>query len=77
MLNTGTVVGVSAHVFGEGFPPKFVPSFSWGKGQTYELHKAIEGAKRHLALKGKELPPVEENALRRVFEETSLFRSWE
>ena len=77
MLNTGTVVGVSAHVFGEGFPPKFIPSFSWGSLQTYELPKAIEGAKRHLGLKGKELPKLEESALRRVFEETAVFRSWE
>ena len=29
MFNTGTIVGVASNVFGEGFPPKFVPSFSW------------------------------------------------
>ena len=27
MFNTGTVVGVSANIYGNGFPPKFVPSF--------------------------------------------------
>ncbi|MEM9720819.1 MAG: putative sugar nucleotidyl transferase [Bacteroidota bacterium] len=77
MLNTGTVTGVSAHVFGEGFPPKFIPSFSWGKNQTYELTKAVEGARRHLALKGRELSSVEEASLSKVFKETSVFRSWE
>lgn len=30
MFNTGTVVGVSANIFGPGFPRNFVPSFSWG-----------------------------------------------
>ena len=30
MFNTGTVVGVSANVFGGGFQPKHIPSFSWG-----------------------------------------------
>src|SRR5690606_2063675 len=30
MFNTGTVVGVGALVFGEGYPRNFIPSFSWG-----------------------------------------------
>ena len=30
MFNTGTVVGVSANIFGSGFPRNFVSSFSWG-----------------------------------------------
>jgi len=32
MFNTATVVGTGANVFGEGFPPKFIPSFAWGNG---------------------------------------------
>ena len=49
MLNTGTVIGVNANVFGAGFPPKFIPSFSWGgaEGLTeYSIEKAIEVAAR-------------------------------
>jgi len=49
MLNTGTVVGVCANIFGGGFPPTFVPDFSWGGiagGATYELDKALEVATR-------------------------------
>ncbi|MCB0697975.1 MAG: glucose-1-phosphate thymidylyltransferase, partial [Chitinophagaceae bacterium] len=30
MFNTGTVVGVSANIYGGNFPEKFVPSFAWG-----------------------------------------------
>jgi len=49
MFNTGTVVGVSANIFGSGFPPNFIPSFSWGGDQhfeNYRLDKAIETAER-------------------------------
>lgn len=46
MFNTGTVVGVSANIFGAGFPEKFIPSFSWGGPQNpfqkFKLEKALE-----------------------------------
>lgn len=46
MFNTGTVVGVSANIFGAGFPDKFIPSFSWGGPQhpfqKFKLEKALE-----------------------------------
>ena len=38
MFNTGTVVGVSANVFGAGFPRNFIPDFSWGGAQGYEVY---------------------------------------
>jgi UDP-N-acetylglucosamine diphosphorylase/glucosamine-1-phosphate N-acetyltransferase len=47
MFNTGTVVGVSSNVFGADFPPKHIPSFSWGGAtgfQTYHLEKAVQNA---------------------------------
>ncbi len=49
MFNTGTVVGVSANVFGSGFPPKFIPSFSWGGSdllRNYRFEQAVEVAER-------------------------------
>lgn len=42
-LNTGTVVGFNANVVTIGFPPKFVPSFTWmlePEFQEYDLEKA-------------------------------------
>ena len=46
MFNTGTVVGVSANVFGAGFPEKFIQSFYWGGPQNsfqkFKLDKALE-----------------------------------
>jgi UDP-N-acetylglucosamine diphosphorylase/glucosamine-1-phosphate N-acetyltransferase len=35
MFNTGTVVGVSANIFGAGFPRNFIPSFSWGERMVF------------------------------------------
>lgn len=49
MLNTGTVVGAFANIFGGGFPPKHIPSFSWGGSdgfERYELDKALATAKK-------------------------------
>ncbi|MCS6905553.1 MAG: putative sugar nucleotidyl transferase [Bacteroidia bacterium] len=49
MLNTGTVVGIFANIFGAGFPPKWIPSFSWGGSagfEDFDLAQAIEMARR-------------------------------
>lgn len=50
MFNTGTVVGYSCNVFGAGYLPKYVPSFTWLDSAAgpveYRLDKAIEVAKR-------------------------------
>lgn len=45
-INSGTVIGVSANVFGSGLTPKSIPSFSWGFDSTvkYELSKALKDA---------------------------------
>jgi hypothetical protein len=55
MFNTGTVVGVSANVFGADFPPKFIPSFSWGGNRwllTFSLEKSFEVAERVMQRSG-------------------------
>lgn len=45
-FNTGTVVGVSSNIFQQGFPTKYIPSFTWGgsaeASEKYRLEKAIE-----------------------------------
>jgi UDP-N-acetylglucosamine diphosphorylase/glucosamine-1-phosphate N-acetyltransferase len=79
MFNTGTVVGVSANIFGTGFPPKFVPSFSWGGSdgfKTYRLEEAIEVASRVYERRGKKLDATEQKILKHLFDATTKFRSW-
>lgn len=77
MFNTGSVVGVCANVFGEGFPRTFIPSFSWGgasKLQTYRLDKAMDTAERVKARRGQSLSDAERKMLTYVFEETAQYR---
>jgi UDP-N-acetylglucosamine diphosphorylase/glucosamine-1-phosphate N-acetyltransferase len=48
MFNTATIVGVSANVYGSGFPYKFIPSFSWGGSEgtiKFRFDKAMEVAR--------------------------------
>lgn len=78
MFNTGTVVGVSANIFGSGFPRNFVPSFSWGGASgftTYKLAKAFETAKLVMEHRGIELDETEQVILEEVFKQTEEFRT--
>ena len=40
-FNTGTTVGIGCNIFGSGFPPKYIPNFSWGgfDNQTFNFAK--------------------------------------
>ena len=42
MLNTGTVIGLGANIFGSGFQPKFIPSFSWGINDKTDINKFFQ-----------------------------------
>lgn len=78
MFNTGTVVGVSANIFGSGFPRNFIPSFSWGGSQgftTYLTKKAFEVAKIVMARRNVEFTQQDANILEYVFEETKQYRT--
>ena len=77
MFNTGTVIGVSANIFGSGFPRNFVPSFSWGGHSgftTYLTKKAFEVANVVMARRNIEFTEVDASILNHIFEETVKFR---
>lgn len=83
MLNTGTVVGIACNIFGAGFPPKYVPSFSWGGAHgfaAYDLERCIDVARTVMGRRKVVLTPAYEAALRAVFEltraERDAFRAW-
>ena len=49
-LNTGTVVGAAANVFGAAMPGKLVPPFAWGcEGAVYDAGRFLEVAERVMA----------------------------
>lgn len=78
MFNTGTVVGVSANIFGAGFPRNFVPSFSWGGAagfSTYLTQKAFQTAKIVMARRNVTFTDQDAAILTHVFEETKKFRN--
>lgn len=75
MFNTGTVVGVSANIFGSEFPDKFIPSFSWGNDGEYQLDKALEVAAAVMQRRDLTLGPDDERILKAVFKETMEYRS--
>ncbi|WP_394750607.1 GlmU family protein [Spongiimicrobium salis] len=77
MFNTGTVVGVSANIFGSGFPRNFIPAFSWGGAagfSTYLPKKAFETANAMMERRGMLFDEKEEAILNHIFEETKKWR---
>lgn len=77
MFNTGTVVGVSANIFGSGFPRNFVPSFSWGGASglsTYKTTKAFEVAAVVMKRRQQEFTSNDAAILEHVFEWTKQYR---
>lgn len=72
MFNTGTVVGVSANIFGSDFPPKYIPSFSWGGAAGFEkfkLDKALEVAENVFKRRGKVLDETEKKLFQNLYKE--------
>jgi UDP-N-acetylglucosamine diphosphorylase/glucosamine-1-phosphate N-acetyltransferase len=77
MFNTGTVVGVSANIFGSGFPRNFIPSFSWGGSggmTTFKTDKAFEVAKVVMSRRNIEFTETDAKILEYVFEESAKWR---
>jgi UDP-N-acetylglucosamine diphosphorylase/glucosamine-1-phosphate N-acetyltransferase len=77
MFNTGTVAGVSANVFGPGFPRNFIPDFAWGGAQgfdVYGINKMFETAEKVYARRDLPFDEVEKNIIAKVFELTESFR---
>lgn len=80
MFNTGTVVGVSANVFGTGFPRQFIPDFSWGGSAgftTYQPAKAYETAEKVMERRHEIFDDTEKAILQHIFDITAPHRVWE
>jgi UDP-N-acetylglucosamine diphosphorylase/glucosamine-1-phosphate N-acetyltransferase len=79
MFNTGTVVGVSANIFGSGFPRNFIPSFSWGGAAgftTYQLNKATETAEKVYERRKLPLTDDDKSILTHIFDITQTYRKF-
>ncbi len=77
MFNTGTVVGVSCNIYGGNFPPKYIPSFSWGGSEgftTFKLDKSMAVAKKVMARRDVQFNESNENIFKTVFKLTKAER---
>jgi UDP-N-acetylglucosamine diphosphorylase/glucosamine-1-phosphate N-acetyltransferase len=77
MFNTGTVVGVGANIFGGGFPPTHIPSFSWGGAEGFEIHqldKMFETTHRVFERRSLQFDDQDKTILKHIFSESEKFR---
>ncbi len=78
MFNTGTVIGVSANIYGSNFPRNFIPSFSWGGAagfKTYTLPKACETSGLVMNRKNEEFTEEDRKIMEHIFEISAKYRS--
>lgn len=75
MLNTGSIIGIFANIFGSGFPDKTIKPFSWnetGKSSVkYDLDKAINTAKIVMERRGVKLTKEYEDLLNFYYQSES------
>ncbi|HKK77665.1 MAG TPA: GlmU family protein [Saprospiraceae bacterium] len=80
MLNTGTIIGVGANVFGAGYPRTFIPSFALGGPhgyKTFQIDKAFQMMERMMARRDVKFTAEDRLITMRVFEDTAKHRRWE
>ncbi len=79
MFNTGTVIGVSANIYGSNFPRNFIPSFSWGGAagySTYQMNKVTETAMLVMKRREVDFDQKEQRILEHIFEITKKYRNF-
>lgn len=77
MFNTGTVAGVSANIFGSGFPRNFIPDFAWGGTQGFEVYsltKMFETTTEVFKRRNKVFNQTEKDILTYIFNHTEKYR---
>ena len=71
MLNTGSMIGIFANIFGGGFPSKEIASFSWNEAgkqsEKYDIDKAIETARIVMSRRSIKMSKAYEELVRGYF----------
>ena len=65
-INTGSYIGVSANIFGNGLLPKNIPNFTWGVLPGYQFEKVIEDINNWKKLKGFSITEGEKTILKHL-----------
>lgn len=78
MLNTGSVIGLAANVFGSGaLYPKWLPDFAWGTGReaaTYDVERCLATMETVFSRRNHRMSPAIAEAVRRAYDETTSDR---
>jgi UDP-N-acetylglucosamine diphosphorylase/glucosamine-1-phosphate N-acetyltransferase len=77
MFNTGTTVGICCNIFDSGFPPKYIPSFSWGGSsnfQKFNIEKLFESIENTMARRGKKLNSPWVDIIKNLHAKTNNFQ---
>lgn len=77
MLNTGTVSGIFCNIFGADFPPKFIPSYSWGGASGFSGHdfeKAMETARKVMSRRDVELTETDIKLYKHIYKSSEKYR---
>jgi UDP-N-acetylglucosamine diphosphorylase/glucosamine-1-phosphate N-acetyltransferase len=70
MFTTGTVIGVGCNIFGADFPPKYIPTFSWGGSKglvTHKFDQFLATAKRAMSRRNRPLSAEREKLFKTLF----------
>lgn len=70
-INTGSVFGICCNIFGNDFPPKYLPSFSWGGSESisnYDFNKFIDTAQIVMSRRNIQLTLSEKILLQNIYE---------
>jgi len=79
MFNAGTIVGVCCNIYGSGYPRNFVPSFTEGSTQRYQVNKLYDvftTSSRVMKRRNLELNANDQHILTEVFELTKKYRKY-
>jgi UDP-N-acetylglucosamine diphosphorylase / glucose-1-phosphate thymidylyltransferase / UDP-N-acetylgalactosamine diphosphorylase / glucosamine-1-phosphate N-acetyltransferase / galactosamine-1-phosphate N-acetyltransferase len=77
MFNTGTTVGVGCNIYGADFPPKYIPSFSWGGAGglvEHDFDRFLLTAETVMERRGVSLRTAERTVYRSAFDATASQR---
>jgi len=65
-FNTGTLTGICCNIFGAGFPPKYIPDFTWGN-EKYIFEKVLKDIDNWKQFKGQRITENEIETLKKIY----------
>ncbi|MEK7733067.1 MAG: glucose-1-phosphate thymidylyltransferase, partial [Planctomycetota bacterium] len=76
-IMTGSMFGFSCNIATSGYPPRYLPSFSWHSDKIHSVYleeKALQVAKITMKRRDKEMSPAEEQLFKTIFLRTERER---